>query len=184
MAVGIAARIRKVDATSYGDGGLCRARHAWEDSARPCVRQERVWPFIRSGRILANSSGCRLIAVDYRRAPEHPFPDPLEDCWDALRAVAGESGNDPLIIAGDSAGGNMAAVCAPRARDRGGPALALQVLVCPVVDHDMANASYREHGSGPDLFLTAEDMAWFWNHYVPEPAARSAREVSPLRARG
>jgi acetyl esterase len=133
-------------------------------------------------RILAESSGCRVIAVDYRRAPEHPFPAPLEDCWDALRAVAADSGDDPLIIAGDSAGGNMSAVCALRARDRGGPELALQVLVCPVVDHDMANASYREHGSGPDLFLTVDDMVWFWNHYVPEPAARSAPDVSPLRA--
>lgn len=133
-------------------------------------------------RLLADSSGCRVIAVDYRRAPEHPFPAPLEDCWDALRAVAAESGDSPLIIAGDSAGGNMSGVCALRARERGGPELALQVLVCPVVDHDMTNASYREHGIGPDLFLTAEDMEWFWNYYVPEPAARSASDASPLRA--
>jgi len=133
-------------------------------------------------RILAESSGCRVIAVDYRRAPEHPFPAPLEDCWDALGAVAAERGGDPLIIAGDSAGGNMSAVCALRARDRGGPELALQLLVCPVVDHDMANASYREHGSGPDLFLTVEDMVWFWNHYVPDVSARSAPDASPLRA--
>ena len=72
-------------------------------------------------RLLAVSSGCRVVAVDYRRAPEHPFPAPLEDCWDALRAVAAENGDAPLIVAGDSAGGNMAAVCALRARDRGGP---------------------------------------------------------------
>ena len=71
-------------------------------------------------RLLAVSSGCRVVAVDYRRAPEHPFPTPLEDCWDALRAVAGESADGPLIIAGDSAGGNMSAACALRARDRGG----------------------------------------------------------------
>jgi acetyl esterase len=133
-------------------------------------------------RLLAVSSGCRVIAVNYRRAPEHPFPAPLEDCWDALQAVAAESGDAPLIVAGDSAGGNMAAACAIRARDRGGPELALQVLVCPVVDHDMTTPSYRERGSGPDLFITAKDMEWFWNCYVPDPAARSRPDASPLRA--
>ena len=133
-------------------------------------------------RLLAASSGCRVIAVDYRRAPEHPFPAPLEDCWNALRAVAAETGDAPLIIAGDSAGGNMSAVCALRARDVGGPELALQVLVCPVVDRDMTNASYRERGSGPDLFITAKDMEWFWNYYIPDPAARSVPDASPLRA--
>jgi acetyl esterase/lipase len=132
-------------------------------------------------RLLAQSSGCQVIAVDYRRAPEHPFPAPLEDCWEALRAVAGETGA-PLIIAGDSAGGNMAAACTLRARDRGGPELTMQVLVCPVVDHDMTTLSYRERGSGPDLFLTAADMAWFWHHYLPDPAAREVPDASPLKA--
>ena len=133
-------------------------------------------------RALAESSGCRVIALDYRRAPEHPFPASLEDCWDVLQSVAAESAGAPLIIAGDSAGGNMAAACTLRARDRGGPPLALQVLVCPVVDHDMNNASYRERGSGPDLLVTAQDMEWFWNHYLPDVAARSAPDASPLRA--
>jgi acetyl esterase/lipase len=133
-------------------------------------------------RLLATSSGCRVIAVDYRRAPEHPFPAPLEDCWDALLAVATTNGEAPLIIAGDSAGGNMAAACTLRARDRGGPELAAQLLVCPVVDHDMTNASYRERGSGADLFITAKDMEWFWNHYLPDPEARSVSDASPLRA--
>jgi acetyl esterase len=133
-------------------------------------------------RLLALTSGCRLIAVDYRRAPEHPFPAPLEDCWDALLAVAARTEDAPLIIAGDSAGGNMAAACTLRARDRGGPALALQLLVCPVVDHDMTSTSYRERGSGADLFITAKDMEWFWSLYLPDPAARSVPEASPLRA--
>jgi acetyl esterase len=133
-------------------------------------------------RLLALTSGCRLIAVDYRRAPEHPFPAPLEDCWDALLAVAARTEDAPLIIAGDSAGGNMAAACTLRARDRGGPALALQLLVCPVVDHDMTSTSYRERGSGADLFITAKDMEWFWSLYLPDPAARSVPDASPLRA--
>jgi acetyl esterase/lipase len=133
-------------------------------------------------RLLAVSSGCRVVAVDYRRAPEHPFPASLEDCWDALRAVAAESVDAPLIVAGDSAGGNMSAACALRARDRGGPELALQVLICPVIDHEMTTPSYRERGSGPDLFITAKDMEWFWNLYIPDPAARSVPDASPLRA--
>ena len=133
-------------------------------------------------RLLAVSSGCRVVAVNYRRAPEHPFPAPLEDCWEALGAVAAESPDAPLIVSGDSAGGNMSAACALRARDRGGPELALQVLVCPVMDHDMTTPSYRERGSGPDLFITAKDMEWFWNCYIPDPAARSVPDASPLRA--
>ena len=133
-------------------------------------------------RLLAVTSGCRVVAVNYRLAPEHPFPAPLEDCWDALQAVAAESTDEPLIVAGDSAGGNMAAACALRARDRGGPELALQVLVCPVIDHEMTTPSYRERGSGPDLFITAKDMEWFWDCYIPDPAARSVPDASPLRA--
>jgi acetyl esterase/lipase len=133
-------------------------------------------------RLLAASSGCRVIALDYRRAPEHPFPAPLQDCWDALRAVAAQHADAPLIIAGDSAGGNMSAACTLRARDRGGPELLLQVFICPVVDHDMTTPSYRERGSGPDLFIAAKHMAWFWNEYLPDPAARSVPDASPLRA--
>jgi acetyl esterase len=133
-------------------------------------------------RLLAESSGCQVIALDYRRAPEHPFPAPLEDCWGALRAVAAEIRGGPLIIAGDSAGANMTAACTLRARDRGGPELTMQVLVCPVVDHDMTTASYRERGSGRDLFLTAADMVWFWHHYLPDAAARGVPDASPLRA--
>jgi len=133
-------------------------------------------------RLLATTSGCRVIALDYRRAPEHPFPAPLEDCWDALLAVAVANEWAPLIIAGDSAGGNMAAACTLRARDRGGPELAAQLLVCPVTHHDMTTASYRERGSGPDLFITAKDMEWLWSLYLPDPAARSVPDASPLRA--
>jgi acetyl esterase len=133
-------------------------------------------------RLLATGSGCEVIAVDYRRAPEHPFPAPLEDCWDALRWVAREAGERPLVLGGDSAGGNLAAVCALRARDRGGPALLTQVLVYPVTDCDFGRASYAEHGSDPEGFLTTEEMRWFWDQYVAEGAARADPEVSPLRA--
>jgi acetyl esterase len=131
-------------------------------------------------RILANAAGATVVSVDYRVAPEHPFPVPLDDCWDALHWIA-EREEGPLVLGGDSAGGNMTAVCAIRARDAGGPALAGQVLVYPVTDHDMATASYREHGDS-GLLLGAREMEWFFDHYVADPAQRSNPEVSPLRA--
>jgi acetyl esterase len=133
-------------------------------------------------RLLAAGAGCRVIAVDYRLAPEHPFPAGLEDCWDALQWVAARYAGEPLVLGGDSAGGNLAAVCARRARDRGGPELTRQVLVYPVTDHDMTRRSYAEHGSAPETFLTADEMAWFWSQYLPDAGARADPEASPLRA--
>jgi acetyl esterase len=85
------------------------------------------------------------------------------------------------MVGGDSAGGNLAAVCALRAHDRGRPSLALQILVYPVTDHDMTTASYRERG-GEDAFLSRRSMEWFWDQYVPHPADRASPEASPLRA--
>ena len=131
-------------------------------------------------RILATSARADVVAVDYRVAPEHPFPVPLEDCWDALSWVAAQDAG-PLLIGGDSAGGNMSAVCALRARDAGAPALAAQILVYPVTDHDMTTRSYVEHGDS-GLLLGAREMQWFFDHYVPDPARREDPEVSPLRA--
>jgi acetyl esterase len=133
-------------------------------------------------RLLARESGCEVIAVDYRRAPEHPFPAALEDSWDALGWAAAQRAGRPLVIGGDSAGGNIATVCAVRARDRGGPPLALQVLVYPVTDCDFTRPSYEEHGHPPNAFLTIDEMRWFWGHYIPDPAARTDPEASPLRA--
>jgi acetyl esterase len=132
-------------------------------------------------RLLAVKSGCRVIAVDYRLAPEHRFPAAVEDCWDALRWVGEQYAGSPLIVAGDSAGGNLAAVCAIRARDRGGPELALQVLIYPTVDHEFNRPSHAERGSGSDAFLTTADMTWFIDHYVPDRADRDNPEVSPIR---
>jgi acetyl esterase/lipase len=133
-------------------------------------------------RLLATESGCEVIAVDYRLAPEHPFPAPLEDAWDALRWVAEQAGELPVIVAGDSAGGNLAAVCALRARDRGGPELALQVLVYPATSGDLTTPSCAEHGSGRDTFLTLAEMEWFWAHYVGDAPDDSGPELRPLRA--
>jgi acetyl esterase len=133
-------------------------------------------------RILADSARARVISVDYRVAPEHPFPVPLDDCFDALSWVAAHEDGEPLVVGGDSAGGNMAAVCALRARAGGGPELAAQVLVYPVTDNDMGTPSYLEHGSNELLMLGTREMQWFFDQYVPNAADRDNPEISPLRA--
>jgi acetyl esterase len=132
-------------------------------------------------RMLANAAGATVISVAYRLAPEHRFPIPLEDCWDSLRWVANHWPSTPLIVGGDSAGGTLATVCAIRARDQEGPAIALQILVYPITDHDMTTDSYLEHGD-EHLMLGAKDMAWFFDQYVPNASDRDNPEVSPLRA--
>ncbi len=131
-------------------------------------------------RILADASGCRVVSIDYRLAPEHPFPTPLDDCWDALLWAAGEYRSAPLVIGGDSAGGNIAAVCAVRARDAGRPALAMQVLVYPVTDANFETESYIVRG-GEDTLLGKQEMLWFYEHYAPAGVDRLNPEISPLR---
>ena len=86
-----------------------------------------------------------------------------------------------MIVAGDSAGGNLAAVTALRARDEDGPEIALQVLVYPVVDHDFSTGSYQEYADA-GLMLNRAEMEWFWDHYAPDTAQRSHPHASPLRA--
>jgi acetyl esterase len=118
---------------------------------------------------LANASGCTVVNVDYRLAPEHPFPIPLDDCYAALEWVvahAGELGIDParLAVGGDSAGGNLAAVVSLAARDRNGPAVRFQLLVYPGTDGRMSYPSIRENGEG--LLLTASTLRWFWANYL------------------
>jgi acetyl esterase len=130
---------------------------------------------------LAVASGARVVSVDYRLAPEHRFPAAVDDAFAALVGVAERHPGEPIVVAGDSAGGNLAAVSALRAREAGGPEIALQVLVYPVVDCDLTRPSYLEC-SGSDLFLNTAEVVWFWDHYVPDPAEREHPYVSPIRA--
>ncbi len=136
-------------------------------------------------RRLAQAAGCLVVSVEYRLAPEHPFPAALDDCQAALAWVAAhgaELGGDParLAVGGDSAGANLAAVLAQNATARGGPRLALQLLVYPVVDNDLERPSYHAHGTG--YVLTRAGMAWFFDHYLADPAQGADPRVSPLRA--
>lgn len=128
-------------------------------------------------RQLAQESSAEVVSVDYRLAPEHPFPAPLDDCWAALLALADGA---PLVVMGDSAGGNLAAALALRARDRGGPNIALQVLLYPVLSPDFDRESYRRCGQG-DYLISTEDMRWFWDHHVTE-SDRTNPEAAPLAA--
>ncbi|MEI9994021.1 MAG: alpha/beta hydrolase [Rhizomicrobium sp.] len=135
-------------------------------------------------RCLANGSGTRVVSVDYRLAPEHPFPAAVDDCFAVTRYVAAHAaafGIDParLAVGGDSAGGNLAAVVAQLAKIAGGPAIAYQLLIYPVTQLGAADTpSMRENGKG--YFLEKEGMDWFTRCYAPDKAHRTDPRLSPL----
>lgn len=136
-------------------------------------------------RIFANGAGCLVVSVDYRLAPEHPFPAAPEDAYAALRWAAENAqalGADArrIAIGGDSAGGNLAAAATLMARDRGGPALVYQVLNMPVTNFAFDTPSYEQFAD--DYPLARADMQWFWRHYLARPADGGQPYASPLRA--
>jgi acetyl esterase len=139
-----------------------------------------------SCRLLAHLSGVRLLSVDYRLAPEHPYPAAVEDAVAAYRwaaAHAARLGADParLAVGGDSAGGNLAAVVALAARDDEAlPGAAFQLLLYPVTDVAAKSSSYRAYPSG--YLLTESGMDWFVGKYLPDAARRTEPQASPLRA--
>lgn len=137
-------------------------------------------------RNLCAGAACIVASVDYRLAPEHKFPAGLDDCLHATRwaaANAAELGADParIAVAGDSAGGNMAAVTGLRVRDESGPGLCGQLLLYPVTDyHPPGTASYEANAEG--YGLTRDTMKWFWAHYLSDASEGAHPHASPLRA--
>jgi acetyl esterase len=133
---------------------------------------------------VSNDAGCIVVSVEYSRAPEHPFPAAFEEGRSVLRWVethAAEIGADPtrLFVAGDSAGGNLAAAMALAAVDHG-PTLAGQLLLYPCLDTDFTRASYRHGREAP--FLSSGEMQWFWDQYAVSPEARANCFAVPMRA--
>jgi acetyl esterase len=138
---------------------------------------------------LAERTGCVVVCPSYRLAPEYRYPTAVEDAWAALRWAAASTAQitgdaagppRPLIVAGESAGGNLAAVVARRSAERGGPGVLLQVLICPVTDSDTGSLSYTDPAN--QLLLDRDEMIWLWDQYVPDPAARRHPDASPLQA--
>ena len=177
-----------------------RAGPLWARAYTPSSDRDRLpvvayfhgggWVFMgiethdRVCRRLANAAQALVVSVDYRLAPEHRFPTALDDCEAATTWLAGhaaELGGDPdrLAVAGDSAGGNLAASVALRARAVG-PALAAQVLVYPVTDAARDTESYRQAATG--FLLAADDMAFFWECYLGPDGDPLDPFASPLRA--
>ncbi|HEY7402552.1 MAG TPA: alpha/beta hydrolase, partial [Candidatus Angelobacter sp.] len=136
-------------------------------------------------RELTNGCGAAVVFVEYSRSPEARYPVALEECFAATKWVAAHGSEwnlngSQLAVAGDSAGGNMAAVVCLLAKQRGGPEIAAQVLIYPATGHVFDSASFREFGAG--YFLTRENSQWFWQHYTGGAAVEHEPTACPLQA--
>jgi acetyl esterase len=136
-------------------------------------------------RALSNSTGCVIIAVNYQKAPEHKFPTPFNDAYFSTQWVfdnAGRLGIDSgqIGVGGDSAGGNLAAAVALRARDEQGPEIAFQLLIYPTVDSDSTRPSMHENATG--YMLSAAACVWAWNQYIERPEDRKNPYAAPINS--
>lgn len=135
-------------------------------------------------RELATLANVVVVSVDYRMAPEDPYPAAVFDAYDATTWVAANmaalNGNGKIGLTGESAGGNLSAVVALKARDENGPQIAFQCLLYPVVDCDFSRGSYAANGTG--YLLETQTMQWFWDTYCPDPAQRKEAFACPLLA--
>ncbi|MFT7577920.1 MAG: acetyl esterase [Alphaproteobacteria bacterium] len=137
-------------------------------------------------RELAVRSGSTLISVDYRLAPEHVFPAAADDAIAATKWVADNAADlgvdeNRMAVAGDSAGGNLAAVAAIGVRDAGGPNIRFQALLYPVTDFDLTRPSYEENGTRPPV--KTETMAWFRDLYLTKPEDQKDWRAAPIHAK-
>jgi acetyl esterase len=135
--------------------------------------------------MLSQESESIVIAVNYQKAPEHPFPQPFNDCYSTLEWVVNntaELGVDPqnISVAGDSAGGNLAAAVALRSRDEQLVSLASQLLVYPCTNRDFSTPSYKKFATG--YGLTTKSMEWFWNQYIQDEQHLDNSYACPARA--
>ena len=136
-------------------------------------------------RELSVGAEAAVVFPEYRRSPEARYPTAIEECYSVVKWVAEcgrEHGMDPerLAVAGDSVGGNMAAAVTLLSRERGGPAIQLQLLFYPVTDAAFDTASYQQFAEG--YYLRRDAMMWFWDQYTPHPGERNEITASPLRA--
>ncbi|MCU1639464.1 MAG: alpha/beta hydrolase fold-3 domain protein [Microbacteriaceae bacterium] len=136
-------------------------------------------------RAIANRTGCVVVAVNYQKAPEHPFPTPMDDAYAATRWVvenAAALNLDPtrIGVGGDSAGGNLAAAVCIRARDENGPSIAFQLLLYPAVEHESTFPSMTENAEG--YLLSTGGVRWAWNNYLASPEDGENPLASPLKA--
>lgn len=135
-------------------------------------------------RQLATLADIIVISVDYRMAPEAPYPAAVVDAYEATQWAADNmanlNGNGKLAVTGESAGGNLSAVVALKARDENGPKINFQCLLYPVTDCDMSRQSYADNGVG--YLLELESMRWFWDTYCPDLDQRKEPYASPLLA--
>lgn len=136
-------------------------------------------------RALATMVPCVVVSAGYRLAPEHPFPAAIDDCYAAMKWAAthaAEFGADRrrIAVAGDSSGGNLAAAMALMARDKDGPPLSAQVLAYPPLHNNLASKSKRDNID--PMFFNAYSNAWFWSHYLADPADGDSPYASPLKA--
>ncbi|WP_133917253.1 alpha/beta hydrolase [Streptomyces sp. NBC_00582] len=137
-------------------------------------------------RTLSTAAGCVVVSVDYRLAPEHKFPEPLDDCFRALTWVsshAAELGADSsrIAIGGDSAGANLSVAVCLLARDRGGPPIVFQLLAYPPTEYGVPRPSWTEYADGP--LITSDDVLWFWDQYLRDEADRADPLAVPANAR-
>lgn len=183
------------DVTINGPGGdlALRVYRPFAETDRPVIAYFHGGGYVtasldiadKPARQLANATGCVVVSVDYRLAPEAKAPAAAEDCYAATAWIAQNAdaiGGDVsrLVVSGDSAGGGIAAAVAQMARDRGAPALALQLLLYPITDHNGDWPSFTENGEG--YLLSHRALSWFSAHYLVDAAQADDPYVSPVRA--